>query len=160
MAQALVYASVFIGVVLIVLPARLLSWSGVARPTVLGVPQFAGIVVTVARLVLAAWCVLVFALVGNGTPAPLDPPPRLVVAGPYRFVRNPMYIDGGLALAGAAILYQSTPLLGYAGHFPSPPICLSSGTRNRPCGRRLERATRTYCQRIRWWRPNAGVQPP
>lgn len=116
-ARAVVYAALFMGVVLIVLPARLLSWAGVARPTAVGVPQFAGIVVAVAGLVLALWCVLTFALVGKGTPAPFDPPRRLVMAGPYRFLRNPMYVGGGLALAGAAFFYQSTPLLGYAGLF-------------------------------------------
>ncbi len=116
-ARAAVYAAIFMGVVLIVLPGRLLLWSGVARPTAVGVPQLAGIVVTIVGLGLALWCVLTFALVGKGTPAPFDPPRRLVVAGPYRFVRNPMYIGGGLALAGAAFFYQSTPLLGYTGLF-------------------------------------------
>lgn len=39
-------------------------------------------------LVCAFWG---FALRGGGTPAPIDPPKKLVVAGPYRVVRNPMY---------------------------------------------------------------------
>jgi protein-S-isoprenylcysteine O-methyltransferase Ste14 len=29
---------------------------------------------------------------GRGTPAPIDPPKELVVAGFYRYVRNPMYV--------------------------------------------------------------------
>ena len=33
--------------------------------------------------------------------------------GPYRFVRNPMYIGAGVALASAALFYESLPLLGY-----------------------------------------------
>jgi protein-S-isoprenylcysteine O-methyltransferase Ste14 len=66
---------------------------------------------------LALWCILTFALVGKGTPAPFDPPRQLVVAGPYRFVRNPMYIGAGLALAGAALFYRSVSLLGYVGLF-------------------------------------------
>ena len=66
---------------------------------------------------LALWCILAFALVGKGTPAPFDPPRRLVVAGPYRYVRNPMYIGAGLALTGAAMFYGSLRLLGYVGLF-------------------------------------------
>ena len=66
---------------------------------------------------LALWCIVAFALVGKGTPAPFDPPRHLVVAGPYRYVRNPMYIGAGLALAGAAMFYGSLLLLGYVGVF-------------------------------------------
>jgi len=54
---------------------------------------------------------------GRGTPAVFDPPLRLVVRGPYRFVRNPMYLGAGLALGGAALLYRSIPLLLYGAGF-------------------------------------------
>lgn len=36
----------------------------------------------------------VMAVRGRGTPLPLDPAVRLVVSGPYRWVRNPMAIAG------------------------------------------------------------------
>ena len=49
-------------------------------------------------------CVLDFAWTGRGTPAPWDPPRKLVVAGLYRYVRNPMYVGMGLFLVGEAIL--------------------------------------------------------
>lgn len=66
---------------------------------------------------IALWCILAFVTLGKGTPAPFDPPRRLVVRGPYRYVRNPMYIGAGLALAGAALFYRSPSLLGYAAGF-------------------------------------------
>lgn len=47
----------------------------------------------------------------------IDPPRKLVVRGPYRFVRNPMYIGAGLALALAAVFYESWLMLGYKGIF-------------------------------------------
>src|SRR5204863_672998 len=74
------------------------------------------IMVTIGTAI-ALWCVFTFVFIGKGTPAPFDPPRRLVIRGPYRFVRNPMYIGAGLALAGAAIFYESWPLLGYVGFF-------------------------------------------
>jgi protein-S-isoprenylcysteine O-methyltransferase Ste14 len=66
---------------------------------------------------LALWCILTFVLLGKGTPAPFDPPRHLVVAGPYRYVRNPMYLGAGLALAGAALVYRSIALLSYTALF-------------------------------------------
>lgn len=46
------------------------------------------------------WCFWIFIANGRGTPAPLDPPGELVIVGPYRFVRNPMYAAGLAALFG------------------------------------------------------------
>jgi protein-S-isoprenylcysteine O-methyltransferase Ste14 len=98
-------------------PGRILARSGIVRPAGLGVLELAGIVVGVVGGALALWCIVAFAVVGKGTPAPFDPPRRLVVQGPYRYVRNPMYIGAALALSGAAIFYRSIPLLVYLSLF-------------------------------------------
>jgi protein-S-isoprenylcysteine O-methyltransferase Ste14 len=37
-----------------------------------------------------------------------------VIKGPYRFVRNPMYLGAGLALAGTALFSGSWQIIGYA----------------------------------------------
>jgi protein-S-isoprenylcysteine O-methyltransferase Ste14 len=102
---------------LIYLPARVLEWSGIARPAVIQVPQMAGLLIGTAGAALALWCVGTFVWIGKGTPAPFDPPRRLVVRGPYRFVRNPMYMGAALALGGAALFYESAPLLLYVAIF-------------------------------------------
>ena len=44
---------------------------------------------------------------GEGTPAPWDPTRRLVLHGPYRYVRNPMMIGVMLILLAEALLLQS-----------------------------------------------------
>jgi protein-S-isoprenylcysteine O-methyltransferase Ste14 len=112
--RALTYAAFFIGSLLVFLPSRLLVWSGVARPSGTGAPQILGACLVILGGALALWCIVTFALVGRGTPAPFDPPRRLVVSGPYRWVRNPMYEGAGLVLLGAAVFYQSLALAGYA----------------------------------------------
>ena len=115
--RAVTYATLFIGLLLVFVPGRILERSGVVRPNQPGVLEYAGIVVAVAGWVLVVWCILTFALIGRGTPAPFDPPRKLVVQGPYRYVRNPMYLGAALALCGAALFYRSIPLLVYAGVF-------------------------------------------
>lgn len=60
-------------------------------------------------------CVWVFAVVGRGTPGPWDAPRRFVAAGPYRWVRNPIYLAALLIVAGEAWLFRSEDLLLYAG---------------------------------------------
>ncbi len=70
-----------------------------------------GLLLVVLGLALVAWTVALFVRVGRGTLAPWDATSHLVVAGPYRHVRNPM-ITGVLAiLLGEAILLGSLPLL-------------------------------------------------
>jgi protein-S-isoprenylcysteine O-methyltransferase Ste14 len=95
------------------LPARVLERAGITEPPDFGALQVGGMLVGVIGSVIAMWCIATFAFIGHGTPAPFDPPRRLVVAGPYRWVRNPMYIGAGLALAGAALFYESWAMLGY-----------------------------------------------
>ena len=52
-------------------------------------------------------CVGTFITLGRGTPAPFDPPIEFVARGPYRFVRNPMYIGGLSLLAGLGLFVKS-----------------------------------------------------
>jgi protein-S-isoprenylcysteine O-methyltransferase Ste14 len=111
--RAIVYATGFIAFVLIFIPARLLDRAGIAAVPELGIAELAGMALAVAGALLALWCILTFVFVGRGTPAPFDPPRRLVVRGPYRYVRNPMYLGAGLALTGAAIVFHSWALVGY-----------------------------------------------
>ena len=152
--RAVTYAALFIGLVLIYLPARLLSWSGIVRPAAIEVPQVAGMVIGAAGAAVALWCILTFASIGRGTPAPFDPPRRLVIQGPYRFVRNPMYIGAGLALAGAALFYGSLPLLGYTGLFFLAThlfvVCYEEPTLRRTFGQEYE----AYLRQVRRWWPS------
>ena len=59
------------------------------------------------------WCIWDFAHVGQGTPAPFDPPTHLVVQGLYRYMRNPMYGGVGIFLFGWLPLFPSPRFLFY-----------------------------------------------
>lgn len=115
--RALTYATLFIGFLLVFLPRQVLSWSGIVRPTNIGAWQIAGLAIGAIGAAIAVWCILTFVVIGRGTPAPFDPPRKLVAAGPYRFVRNPMYLGAALALSGAALYYGSWALIAYSALF-------------------------------------------
>lgn len=155
-ARAIAYAVLFIGLVLVYVPARLLSWSGVVRPEAIGAPQIVGMVIASAGAALALWCVATFVLVGRGTPAPFDPPRRLVVRGPYRFVRNPMYIGAGLALAGAALLYESWVLIGYTALFLLAAHLFVVWYEEPALRRSFVQQYDAYCARVRRWWPRSS----
>lgn len=155
--RALMYASVFVVVLLILLPAGVLDWAGVSRPDGFGPMQVAGLVVILAGGALAAWCVLTFALVGRGTPAPFDPPRRLVVSGPYRFVRNPMYLGAILALAGAALFYGSIELLGYTVVFAMAAHVMVRVYEEPTLGRLFGAPYDEYRRRAGRWLPAIGL---
>jgi protein-S-isoprenylcysteine O-methyltransferase Ste14 len=150
--RVVTYASIFIGLVLIYVPARLLSWSGIVGPAAIGVEQVAGMIVGTAGGLVALWSIFSFAFIGKGTPAPFDPPRRLVIQGPYQFVRDPMYIGAGFAIAGPALFYKSWVLLMYVGLFLLIThlfvIWYEEPTLRRTFGHEYE----VYCLRIgRWW---------
>ncbi len=74
----------------------------------------AGIVIVLGAALYLA-CIWRFATVGHGTPGPWDAPRHFVAVGPYRWVRNPMYISALLVVIGEAWLFLSQPLLIYVG---------------------------------------------
>ena len=115
--RSLVYAALFISVVLVFIPQQILMGAGITRPPEIGALHWVALALVVLGGALAIWCILTFALVGKGTPAPFDPPRKLVAAGPYRWVRNPMYVGAGTALTGAALFYQSAALVAFAAGF-------------------------------------------
>src|SRR5438874_13827344 len=153
LARAATYSTLFIGLLLVFLPARVLAWSGVVRPAAFGPIELVGAMVAVGGAVVAIWCVLTFVVIGKGTPAPFDPPRKLVIRGPYRFVRNPMYIGAGMTLAGAALYYESLSIFIYACLFFLIThlfvMLYEEPTLRRTFGDEYE----TYFHRVRRWMP-------
>jgi len=59
---------------------------------------------------LCVWTLNLFTKCGDGTPAPWDPPRKLVIIGPYRYSRNPMITGALLVLLAEALLFHSWPI--------------------------------------------------
>lgn len=109
--KTLIFTVLAPGAVTVLVPYLLLG----PRPEFdLGPLRFVGVLSMALGAGTYLWCAWNFVFACRGTPAPIDPPKELVVKGPYRFVRNPMYIAVGLVLSGEAILFQSYNLVVYA----------------------------------------------
>lgn len=89
------------------LPQSALEWGAAAI----------GLLLLVAGLALFISSLSLFATRGRGTLAPWDPPAHLVVAGPYRFVRNPMISGVILVVFAEALVLRSMPLAEWAAIF-------------------------------------------
>ena len=63
------------------------------------------------------WCFWDFIVKGKGTPAPIDPPKKLIASDLYRFVRNPMYVGVLLMLFGHFLWFGYWSLLAYTVFF-------------------------------------------
>lgn len=112
--RALIYATLFVALFLVIVPQRILRVSGYVGGDSYGFVELTGLGLVGLGSALVLWCLAAFAFVGKGTAAPFDPPRSLVVVGPYRFVRNPIYIGAVVAMLGAALVLRSGWLVLYA----------------------------------------------
>ena len=73
--------------------------------------DIAGWVLMIAGGILGFLCVAIFVVRGKGTAAPFDAPRVFVAVGPYRYVRNPMYIGGLAMLVGFGMFNRSISMV-------------------------------------------------
>lgn len=81
---------------------------GVSLPDAVEIP---GVILSAAGAVLVLACASVFITRGRGTPAIFDAPRAFVAAGPYKYVRNPMYVGGMMLLVGFGLCERSVSIL-------------------------------------------------
>jgi protein-S-isoprenylcysteine O-methyltransferase Ste14 len=149
--RALVWSTLFAGTVAVYIPWRFFG----VTPAGIRPATFSTIVATI---VLAAGvgvmlaCISEFVTRGRGTPAPMDAPRALVVHGPYRIVRNPMYLGMVLTLLGELGLAPSWAFAVYiVGWFTMIHLLVvlyEEPTLRRKFGAAYERYTREVG---RWW---------
>lgn len=110
------------GNVLVVIPALVLwlTADSSSAGQVSGPAQYQfwlALFLLIPGLSLSIWTARLFLKKGEGTPAPWDPPRKLVIRGPYQYVRNPMITSVLISLTAEAIYFHSWPLLVWMGIF-------------------------------------------
>jgi protein-S-isoprenylcysteine O-methyltransferase Ste14 len=98
-------------------------------------------------------CVWVFATAGRGTPGLWDPPRRVVAIGPYRWVRNPIYLAALLIVCGEAWLFVSADLLLYAAVLATGFHLLVTSYEEPRLRARFGEQYETYRRTVRRWIP-------
>ena len=103
------------GIVAILIPFWL---SGKRLNTIFAQPfsghHFLGLFIFAVGFILMLICIANFAIRGKGTLSPADPTKKLVISGPYRYSRNPMYVGVTMMLIGESIYFQSYVLWAYS----------------------------------------------
>jgi protein-S-isoprenylcysteine O-methyltransferase Ste14 len=99
------------GLVLVLFPWLITHFQAGTPPWPLAVRALGVALIVLGVLVNVATFVR-FPAEGIGTPFPTDPPSsrKVMVGGPYRYVRNPMYVSYFVAIIGEALLL-SRPVL-------------------------------------------------
>jgi protein-S-isoprenylcysteine O-methyltransferase Ste14 len=90
---------------------------------------------------------------GEGTPAPWEPTRRLVLRGPYRYVRNPMMIGVMLILLAEALLLQSWGIFLWFAVFLILNIIYLPRSEEKGLEARLGEAYRVYKANVPRWIP-------
>lgn len=112
LAQIVVFWGFFLGLVPPILGFLEQRW-GLSLPFPwLAVP--AGAAFLVLASALGIWSAVVMSTLGDGTPLPSAMPNRLVIAGPHRWIRNPMAVAGIVQGAAVGLLLQSWLVVAYA----------------------------------------------
>lgn len=113
----------------------------------------AGVVLLIAGGAVALRCALLFVSRGRGTPAPFDPPRAFVAVGPYRWVRNPMYVGGLTALLGFGLWHRSAAMALFTGVVWAAAHLFVVGVEEPGLVRRFGGDYEAYRRRVNRWLP-------
>jgi len=119
----------------------------------LGLFRFAAIFFWLAGTFLIVWPSVDFVRKGRGTPAHTDPPRELVISGPYRYMRNPIYLGALFVILGYVLWFGSFPVLFYLFLFFLAYQVLIVYMEEPILRNTFGMAYREYCQRVPRWIP-------
>jgi protein-S-isoprenylcysteine O-methyltransferase Ste14 len=148
------------GVVPVLIPWMITHWrAGGPYPLAL---RAVGIVLIGAGGILTVATFVRFVTEGRGTPFPTDPPTsrKVMVGGPYRYVRNPMYVGFILAIVGEALWLGRPVLFIYTAALIVFLAAFVHFWEERTMAKRYGAEYEAYCKRVPGWWPRFPRRSP
>jgi protein-S-isoprenylcysteine O-methyltransferase Ste14 len=122
--------------------------------------RVAGLVLLAAGLLVLLHAFMRFVGEGVGTPAPIAPTQQLVVGGPYRYVRNPMYLAVTAVIVGQALALGQPRLLLYAAAVGGATAAFAHGYEEPTLARHFGAQYEAYRRAVPAWRPRRHPWQP
>lgn len=148
----------FPGTVTAYIPYRILAPVEVPSLDEWSLRQYAAALVLIAGVAILLTSIWSFARVGKGTLAPFDETEKLVVAGLYRYVRNPMYLAVMMMLLAESWFFWSNRLLLYAGVCFVVANLIVIGYEENRLKYKYGDEFRRYCTHVRRWIPGGRYE--
>lgn len=148
-----VFALIAQGGGVVLLPYAFTRWQP-GTPQWPAVVRIIGVVLIAVGGIVVAWAFAQFAVEGVGVPIPGEPNSmRLTVGGPYRYVRNPLYVASVAAITGQALLLSRPVLLVYAAAFLAITFFLVRWIEDPALARRFGEQFEAYRTQVPGWWP-------
>ena len=149
----IVFVALVPGTVIGLIPYALCGWRLAEAATL----RWAGALLLLLALPVFVDFLVRFVREGRGTPAPVAETERLVVSGPFRYVRNPGYVGVLGLIVGQSLLFASAAVLGHAAimalAFHLVVVLYEEPHLRRKFGTEYEE----YQRRVPRWLPRLGV---
>jgi protein-S-isoprenylcysteine O-methyltransferase Ste14 len=155
-----VFALIAQGIGVVLLPYAFTHWHLGTPPWPTAVRVIGAALIAVGGIVVT-WAFAQFAGEGVGIPIPGEPSSqRLIVGGPYRYLRNPLYLASVLAISGQALLLSRLVLLIYAAAFLVVTILLTHWLEDPALARRFGQQFEDYRNQVPGWWPRLRRRTP
>jgi protein-S-isoprenylcysteine O-methyltransferase Ste14 len=148
------------GTAVVLLPYAFTHWQP-GTPSWPVVVRAIGVVLIVAGGIIVIWGFVRFATEGVGVPVPTEPTSRqLTVGGPYRYLRNPLYLAIALVITGQGLLLSRPVLLVYAAVFLAAFVAFVHWYEEPSLTRRFGEQYETYRNQVPGWWPRPPRRTP
>jgi len=155
-----VFALIVQGAGVVLLPYAFTRWQPGTPPWPV-VVQVIGVILIAVGGIVVVWAFAQFAAEGVGVPIPGEPnSQRLTVDGPYRYVRNPLYVASVVASIGQALLLSRPVLLSYAAAFLAIAFFLVHWIEDPALARRFGQQFEDYRNQAPGWWPGLPRRTP